>query len=276
MKKIEWNENGWTVIQNADSEKHILEISCLTVDGKVVDEVKGGVKVAVPAKDGQVAVLVKENGTEVIQKSVVENGTAYVLLDGSAKIEITDNSKSFKDVPSDAWFKEAVDFVSSHELFIGVSETEFAPNLPMTRAMMVTVLYRLEGSPESEGLTAFDDVDSGAWYGKAVEWANRSGVVKGYDDKTFGTDDKITREQMAVMFYRYAQYAGMNTTATKDLTSSFPDGKEVSEWAQEAMSWCAAVGLFKGDDTGALRPQNNATRAEVATLFMRMVELMVK
>ena len=248
----------------------------VTVDGKVVDEVKGGVKVAVPAKDGQVAVLVKENGTEVIQKSVVEDGQAYVLLDGSAKIEIVDNNKKFDDVKEENWFKSAVDFVSSHELFIGVSETDFAPNLPMTRAMMVTVLYRLEGSPESDGVTAFDDVDSGTWYTKAVEWATEAGVVMGYDDKTFGTEDKITREQMAVMFYRYAQYVGMDTSATKDLTSSFPDGKEVSEWAQEAMSWCAAVGLFRGDDTGALNPGENATRAEVATIYQRMVELMVK
>ena len=247
----------------------------VTVDGKVVDEIKGGVKVAIPAKDGQVAVLVKDDGTELIHKSVVEDGQAYVLLDGSAKIEIVDNSKGFKDVLDNDWFKGAVDFASSHEFFYGVSETEFAPGMDMTRAMMVTVLYRLEGAPDCEGVNSFNDVDLDTWYSNAVDWATEAGIVKGYDDETFGTEDSITREQMAVMFYRYAIYADMDTTASKSL-NDFTDGGDVSPWAKDAMKWAVAVGLFQGDDTGALNPTNNATRAEVATLFQRMVELMVK
>jgi len=261
-----------TVTENDDGTTSVT----ISEGGTEVKNIAGGVKVAIPARDGQVAVLVKEDGTrEIIQKSVVENGQAYVLLDGSAKIEIVDNNKSFEDVPDNAWFKSAVDFVSSHELFRGISETEFGPGLNMTRAMMATVLYRLEGEIGVTGTSGFDDVKSGEWYSDAVKWANDAGIVLGYDEKTFGTNDNITREQMAVMFYRYAKYAGMDTTASKSL-SSFPDGNDVSSWAQEAMSWCAAVGLFKGDDTGALNPTNNATRAEVATLFQRMVELMVK
>jgi len=261
-----------TVKENSDGSAAIT----VSVGGKAVEEVSGGVKVKVPADGGNVAVLIKEDGTQdIIEKSVVEDKTAYVLIDGTGTIKIIDNSRHFVDVPDNAWFKSAVDFVSSHELFIGISDTEFGPGLNMTRAMMVTVLYRLEGAPDSEGVTAFDDVKSGEWYSSAVKWANDAGIVLGYDEKTFGTNDAITREQMAVMFYRYAKYAGLDTTASKSL-SSFPDGGDVSDWAQEAMSWCAAVGLFKGDDTGALRPQDNATRAEVATLFQRMVELMVK
>ena len=261
-----------TVTENDDGSTSVA----VSVAGLEVNEISGGIKVAIPAKSGSVAALVKEDGTtELIKKSVVENGKAYILLDGSAKVEIVDNVKKFNDVPDNAWYKGAVDFVSSHGLFIGVSETEFGPSLNMTRAMMATVLYRLEGERQISGGTAFKDVDAGTWYSDAVKWANDAGIVLGYDETTFGTNDNITREQMAVMFCRYAKYAGMDVSASKTL-DGFTDGSKTSDWAQDAMKWAAAVGLFKGDDTGALRPQDNATRAAVATLYMRMAELMVK
>ena len=249
----------------------------IEADGRLLRQITGGVRVMLPAaKAGQVVVLIHEDGTkEVIQKSLVENGYAYVLLDGSATICIEDRAKRFVDVADDAWYKNDVDFVSSHELFVGISETEFGPNLGMTRAMMATVLYRLENEPETTGSIPFEDVASGKWYSEAILWASQVGIINGYGNGKFGPNDPITREQMAVMLHRYAKLLGLNTSAKGKLIR-FRDGNEVSDWAEEAMRWAVGVGLFRGDDTGALNPKNAATRAEVAALFERIIELIVK
>ena len=194
---------------------------------------------------------------------------------GGAAVVTQAPSTGFSDVPSGAWYAGAVKYVTEKGLFNGTGEGTFSPAADMTRAMMVTVLWRLEDKPPAAAENRFSDVRSGAWYTDAVRWAAAQGIVTGYDTETFGTDDSITREQMAVMFYRYAKYAGIETTASKSL-SGFTDGSSTSSWALEAMRWAVTVGLFKGDDTGTLRPQDNASRAEVATLFQRMVELTVK
>ena len=173
------------------------------------------------------------------------------------------------------WFAEAVDFTSGHELFIGVSDTEFGPRLTMTRAMLVTVLYRLEDTPAVKGVWQFTDVEAGKWYTGAVEWASENGIVNGVGNDLYAPNADVTREQIATMLYRYAKYLGRDVSGRASL-DKFHDGDQVSDWAKEAMQWAVKLGIFQGDDTGALNPKNNATRAEVATLMQRIVAMIVK
>ena len=225
---------------------------------------------------GDVVYLVNTDGSEtLVRKSLVESRYIYTLLDGSAILRLRYNAKKFVDVEPDNWFAEAVDFVSGHELFIGVSDTEFGPRLTMTRAMLVTVLYRLEDKPDVAGKLMFTDVEAGTWYTEAVEWAAKNGIVNGVGDNLYAPNADVTREQIATMLYRYAQYLGRDVSGRASL-DKFHDGDQVSDWAKEAMQWAVKLGIFQGDDTGALNPKNNATRAEVATLMQRIVAMIVK
>ncbi|MBM6927631.1 S-layer homology domain-containing protein, partial [Pseudoflavonifractor phocaeensis] len=145
---------------------------------------------------------------------------------------------SFTDVRTNNWFAGAVEYVVNNGLFSGVSDTSFAPNEPVTRGMLVTVLWRAAGEP-SASASAFADVPADAWYARAVAWANANGIVQGYDASTFAPDDRITREQLAAIFQRYAGFKGMETSGRGDL-SQFGDTGALSNWAQEGVSW--AVG----------------------------------
>ncbi len=228
------------------------------------------------AAENDVLVIVREDGSEeIIKKCVVEDGKMYALVPAGATVRSVSASKSFNDVTDGSWYGSAVSFASGRGLFLGTSDSEFSPDLPMTRAMLVTVLYRLENEPETAGEALFSDVKEDGWYAEAVAWAAENGIVKGISSDSFGTNDNVTREQIATMLYRYAGYIGMDVSAEGDLTG-YPDGAEISSWARDAMSWAVGAGLFKGDDTGALRPGDDASRAEVAELIMRMVALMTK
>ncbi len=244
----------------------------VTVNGESADVT---VKAALPAvEDSQVLVLVKEDGTEeVIRKSLVEDGTAYAYLPAGSTVRAVDNSMEFEDV-GDSWYADYVDFVSSHGLFIGVSETEFAPQDNMTRAMLVTVLFRLEAEPDGFTGLKFGDVKDGSWYADAVAWASETGLVNG-TDRGFEPNENISREQIATILYRYAQYVDLDTGAKGDVTR-FSDGSEVSSWASDAMTWAVGVGLFEGDGAGSLNPKGDASRAEVSALMLRLVKLLVR
>lgn len=256
---IENHENGTTTVD-------------VTVNGATADV---SVKVALPAvEDGQVVVVVNEDGTEeVVRKSVVEDGTAYAELPAGTTIKIVDNAKEFDDVPADAWYADSVDFVSSHELFEG-TDKGFEPSMNMTRAMLVTVLFRLENEPDATASTVFTDVKEDSWYADAVEWAASSGIVNGVGNDLYDPNGDVTREQIATMLYRYVKYLGLDVSARGSL-DKFYDGDQVSDWAKDAMQWAVKLGIFRGDDTGCLNPKNNATRAEVATLMERIVKLLV-
>ena len=245
----------------------------LTVDGESADV---PFKVALPASDSDlVLVAVNENGEEeIIKKSIVEDGQVFAEIPAGSVVKTVENKKTFIDVKDSDWFSDHVDFVASHELFQGVSETEFAPQEDMTRAMLVTVMYRLENEPEGYTGVKFGDVKEGSWYEDAVAWASETGIVKGTGEG-FAPDDSITREQIATVFYRYAEYLGLDVSEEGEL-SEFPDGGEVSSWAKKEMAWAVKVGLFRGDQNGNLNPQDNATRAEVATLMERIIALIVK
>jgi hypothetical protein len=239
--------------------------------------VDGGIKAQVPVPEataGTVAVIVHADGTEeVIKKSAASDGTVYVPLEGSATIKIIDNAKSFADVTADAWYTGAVAFATSHELFNGTSESAFSPNESMTRAMLVTVLHRLENGPAAAE-AAFIDVNGDKYYTEAVAWAAENGIVTGMGDGSFAPSAEITREQLAAILCRYAKALGLDTDAEGDL-GGFVDAKEVSSWADEALSWAVGAGLITGrtNIVGAeLAPKGTATRAEVAAILERFVE----
>ena len=177
---------------------------------------------------------------------------------------------SFTDVRTNNWFAGAVEYVVNNGLFSGVSDTSFAPNEPVTRGMLGTVLWRAAGEP-SASASAFADVPADAWYAKAVAWANANGIVQGYDASTFAPDDRITREQLAAIFQRYAGFKGMETSGRGDL-SQFGDTGALSGWAQEGVSWAVGAGLISGKGDGVLDPQGATTRAEAAAILQRFLE----
>lgn len=185
-------------------------------------------------------------------------------------------SKPFTDVDITQWYHDGIDYVLLAGLFKGTSATTFAPNAGMTRAMLVTVLHRLEGTPSTTIDNPFTDVASGNWYTEAIMWANAKGIVKGYDSDTFGTNDFITREQLAAILYRYAQYKGYDVSVGEDTNIlSYEDALKISEYAIPAIQWACGAGIMQGDGA-KLDPQGNATRAQVATMLMRFIENVVK
>lgn len=190
-------------------------------------------------------------------------------------MKIVDNSKSFTDVAKTHWASDAVAFVVSRGLVLGTSDTTFAPELTTSRSMMVTVLWRMVGQTQGEGSLSFTDVEADSWYTEAVRWAAGSGIVTGYTAETFGPADNITREQMAAILYRYADKMGYDVTGRADL-SGYADAGKVSDWTADAMAWAVDQGLITGKTGGILDPQGQATRAEIATIFMRFCENVVK
>lgn len=176
----------------------------------------------------------------------------------------------FTDVSTSDWFYSDVMFVYENGLFSGTDSRSFIPNASMTRAMLVTVLYRLEGEPAGTGSSSFSDVSSGSYYEKAVAWAAANGIVTGTGSTSFSPDAKVTREQLAAILYRYAQYKKLDTDAGAKL-DSFSDAGNVSGYASEALSWAVSEGLINGA-SGRLMPKGDATRAQVAAILHRFVE----
>ena len=179
-------------------------------------------------------------------------------------------SAPFKDVDTAQWYHESIDYAIAHGLMNGVSSDRFDPNGTMTRAMVVTILYRLEGEPMSQGENVFNDVKDGQWYADAVIWANTSGIVNGYGGGRFGPSNKITREQFATILYRYAQFKDVAVSPDENILD-FDDALDVSDWAVEAVRWAVQVKLLQGSDN-KLMPGASATRAQAAALIMRFAE----
>lgn len=214
-------------------------------------------RVEIPVEDvtpGTVAVLVKADGSEQIIKTTLttENGIVVTLEDG-ATVKVVDNSKDFVDVPNNYWGSTYIDFVTSRGLFSGTSESTFAPDTPMNRAMIVTVLAAYEGVDTTTGST---------WYEAGRQWAMANGISDGTN-----MTQNLTREQLAVMLWRYA---GSPTVAP---LSGYSDLDNISDWAEMAMAWAVRNGMIAGMDGNMLNPGGQATRAQVATILMRFVEL---
>jgi len=181
----------------------------------------------------------------------------------------------FTDVKSSDWFYEAVKYVNENGIMQGTGDSLFSPETNVTRAMLVTMLYRYAGEPEVTAANPFTDVAGGQWYTKAIIWASENGIVGGYGGGLFGPDDSITREQFAALLYRFAQQKGIAVSATTDL-SAFSDADKVSDWAQTAVEWAVAKGLIQGRGENTFAPDGTATRAEAATLLMRFIEQILK
>ena len=170
------------------------------------------------------------------------------------------------------WAYDAFSYAYKNSLMNGVNASRFAPDSTLNRAMMVTMLYRMTGSPAVSGNSVFSDVPSGKWYSDAVQWASVNGVVNGVGKDRFALDTQITREQMASMMMRYAQFKQYSTGKSADL-SAFNDAGSISSWALESMKWANAAGLINGRTASTIAPQDTATRAEAATILMRFCEM---
>ena len=181
-------------------------------------------------------------------------------------------SKAFTDLDTAAWYHESVDFVLSTGLMNGVGNEKFAPNNQMTRAMVVTVLYRLAGEPKVEGTVDFTDVPAGEYYYDALVWATENGLAMGVTETTFAPGRSITREQLVTFLYRYAQYAGLDVSGRADLTT-FTDSQSVSSYAVDAFAWAVNAGIIDGVGNNTLAPRSTATRVQVAAVLMRLSRL---
>lgn len=256
---------GGMVVVTTEQAGNTVELS-VTAGERSVTSVPGGVILTVPISElapGTVAVLVNADNTrEIVRKSIAKDGKMTIPLDGSARLEIVDNSKHFDDVSIGSWYADAVAFSSAHELFNGTGVREFSPDLPMSRGMLAAVLHNLEGNPVQAFNAAFDDVDDAAWYAEGITWAAAAGVVAGYGDGQFGPNDNITREQLAVMLWRYA---GKPVAASNAL--NFTDAGEASGYALDALRWAAERGIINGYGNGQIAPQGLATRAQVAQML---------
>lgn len=177
---------------------------------------------------------------------------------------------TFMDVPASAWYYDAVEYVYENGLMSGVSGGWFAPNDTLTRAMLVQTLYAMEGRPAAAS-AGFADVASGDWYASAVNWAAANGVVSGVSETGFGPNNALTREQLALILYRFAQYKGYDVTGTSNL-AAYADGSSVSGWAAEAMGWAVDAGLISGVGGNQIAPTGTASRAQVAQILMNFCE----
>ena len=177
----------------------------------------------------------------------------------------------FTDVSEKDWFYGDVMFVYENGLMLGTSKTLFSPHGTATRGMMATILWRMEGSPAPKGKNSFTDVESGKWYADAITWTAENGIFAGYGKDKFGPDDPITREQLAAIFYRYADYKGYDLTVKGNL-DKFKDADKITDYAKTAMGWAVGSGLVKGKSGNLLDPQGTATRAEIAAMLHRFIE----
>jgi len=232
----------------------------------------------VPSNSNYKAVAWESNKEDVA--IVSGEGVIKALKTGKAEITVTtaDGKTAkcsvtiFKDVKKGSWYYNAVKYVYDNNIISGYNDTTFAPNDKLTRGMMVTILYRMEGSPKVTGTPKFSDVkDSSKYYYKAVKWATDKGIVSGYSNGKFGPNDNIQRQQLAVILNKYAQYKGKKTTQTNDL-KEFTDTKQISSYAINQMRWAVGAGVINGNvdkKTGkkTLNPKGNATRAEVAAMM---------
>ena len=275
-----------------------LEAYFVSNNTRIHDFKGGSVELSIPYRaNGAIrAWFLKEDGTRepVSARYDKENAqlilhhfSHYVIeeLDSSAAYTVCAKDDScplgaFGDLTATAWYHDGVHYCLENGLMRGVSGGKFLPDSSTTRAQLVTILWRLEGSPETTGAVRFGDTAGGAWYTEAVRWAVGCGVVKGYDNECFGPDDAVTREQMAAILYRYAQHKGYDVSAGEDTNIlSFDDAFAVSEYAIPAMQWACGSGMVHGiarDGRMLLAPRDTTTRAQTATLLMRFQSAFAK
>ena len=267
----------------------------VTSNGKRISDFGGGtatLSIPYALKDGQVAAgltvwYVAEDGTRTQVPATydgknivfgVPHFSNYVIAydEEQAKVCPKDDTcpiSDFTDAKPTAWYHDGVHWALENGVMNGVGGGLFQPNGTTTRAQVVTMLWRLEGSPACVGMSEYSDVDNEEWYGPAVRWANAEGIVNGYDDGRFGPNDAVTREQLVAILYRYAQYKKMDVSVGEDTNIlSYDDAFDVSSWAMSAMQWAVGSGVVNGLEKNGvlvLAPFDSSTRAVVATMFWR-------
>ena len=253
-------ENG-TVTADADKapEGAVVTLTVQPAEGYVLESIK------------------VMSGSDIVQTTEAGEGTfTFTMPDGGVLVtpvfvpEVPEELP-FTDVAETDWFYESVAYVYFNGLMNGTSDTTFSPNGTTTRGMIVTILYRLAGSPEAPSRSPFQDVDPNQYYADPIAWAAWNGIVTGKTATTFGPNDPITREQMAAILYRYAASQEMDLSQKGDLTQ-FGDQGKISSYAREALAWANGAGLITGKGGGILDPQGPAVRAQVAAIFQRFCE----
>ena len=206
---------------------------------------------------------------QVSEVSLTKNMTVYAGWRADENPDIVVNP--FTDVSEKDWFYNDAMFVYKNGLMLGTSKTLFSPHGTVTRGMMATILWRMEGSLAPKGENSFTDVEAGRWYADAITWATENGIFAGYSKDKFGPDDPITREQLTAIFYRYADYKGYKLTVTGNL-DKFEDADKITDYAKMVMQWAVGNGLIKGKSENLLDPQGTATRAEISAMLHRFIE----
>ena len=206
---------------------------------------------------------------QVSEVSLTKNMTVYAGWRADENPDIVVNP--FTDVSEKDWFYNDAMFVYKNGLMLGTSKTLFSPHGTVTRGMMATILWRMEGSLAPKGENSFTDVEAGRWYADAITWATENGIFAGYSKDKFGPDDPITREQLTAIFYRYADYKGYKLTVTENL-DKFEDADKITDYAKMVMQWAVGNGLIKGKSENLLDPQGTATRAEISAMLHRFIE----
>ena len=258
---------GASAVVTTDSNKVSAQITHPTPGKPAVLTIPG------KATPSTVAVLVAEDGTRTVLPWAVPTADGLELMvSQSCRVELEERESSYSDVAAQSWYDDAVAFTSARGLFSGVGGGRFAPEQTMTRSMLASVLYRLDGAPEVSADGAFSDVPAGRWDSAAVQWAAQSGIVSGTGEGKFSPEAPMTREALVTMLYRYANQAGLTTDHRSAL--NFTDADSVSSWAEEAVNWACEAGILQGSDN-QLRPGATATRAEVASILMRFTDLVV-
>ena len=243
------------------SKGTMVTVTASPSKGYVVDAVK------VVDKDGKDVAVTEKDG-----KYVFTMPASAVTVTGSFKAETpAPVALPFTDVKSGNWFYDAVKYAYEQGLMTGTSATTFAPNGTMNRAMIVTVLYRLEKSPAVTGASKFTDVPAGQWYSDAVAWAAANKIVNGYDETTFGPMNAVTREQMAAILFRYEQVKGLENVTLEENLNRFPDQNKISAYAIPALQWAVGQKIINGNADGTLDPTGTATRAQVAQIFTNLL-----
>ena len=206
---------------------------------------------------------------QVSEVSLTKNMTVYAGWRADENPDIVVNP--FTDVSKKDWFYNDAMFVYKNGLMLGTSKTLFSPHGTVTRGMMATILWRMEGSLAPKGENSFTDVEAGRWYADAITWTAENGIFAGYNKDKFGPDDPITREQLTAIFYRYADYKGYKLTVTGNL-DKFEDADKITDYAKTVMQWAVGNGLIKGKSENLLDPQGTATRAEISAMLHRFIE----
>lgn len=294
INKCRWNggETGdyrikWSIVTSKESESSSAEKEneVKTYKARITQTTGGTIKaddIEVEEGENQTFTITPESGYRIVDVKVdgksVGEVTSYTIENVKKAHKITATfekiveENSFDDVKENDWYYQSINYVTEKGLFRGVSSNEFAPNMTMNRAMLVTVLYRLAGEKKIKGTSIFSDIEKDAYYENSVIWAYKNNIVSGVSETEFAPNNLITREQLIVMLYRYAKLNGMKTSTKNDL-SSYDDMDEISSYAIEATTWGVENGLISGRTNTTLAPKETATRAEVATILMRYSKL---